>query len=454
MDYDQIAKKVDSFPRRPFVEAKNTEFVDVSGIYIFYDKFGSPLYIGKSRNLKARLKSYFANDLGPKTTQMVSLAHEFTTLSVQSELEALLLEAYLVKHIQPKYNIELKDDKHPLYIRITSDKYPQIITARKIDETANTDFFIGPFASSSVVKSMIKMLRKIFPFSQHVPEHKPCIYSQIGLCNPCPSTIEQETDPDKKRYLMTQYKNNIRMIKRILSGGVSAVKADMVKKMDRFAIEEDYEAAKEIRTQIEGLEYITQGFTAPIAYLDNPDLAEDTRDSEIETLNNILSKYLSLKDLPMRIECYDIAHLSGTFPTASMVTFVGGKAEKSLYRRFRIQQKKGNDDIASMTEVARRRKLHFDDWGVPNLMIIDGGKTQTSVFYHAMAGSGIPIIGLAKRFETFVIPHEENSKLQFYEIRVPNGPAKNLVQRIRDEAHRFARRYHHHLLTKKLLSDF
>ena len=148
-----------------------------------------------------------------------------------------------------------------------------------------------------------------------------------------------------------------------------------------------------------------------------------------------------------RIECYDVAHLQGSEPTASMVTFVDGEPEKNLYRQFKIRQKKGNDDVASLKEVAQRRLKHLSDWGVPDLIIVDGGKGQVGVFHEIFQEHNIPVVGLAKRFESVVIPRED----EFIVRKVPKGNALNLVKRLRDEAHRFARRYHHKLLTKMLI---
>ncbi|MBI4153638.1 excinuclease ABC subunit C, partial [Candidatus Woesebacteria bacterium] len=142
------------------------------------------------------------------------------------------------------------------------------------------------------------------------------------------------------------------------------------------------------------------------------------------------------------------SHLAGVNPAASMVTFINGEADKNFYRHFRIRQKKGADDISSLREVARRRSKYFATWGTPDLILVDGGKNQVSAFYEVLGGWGVPIVGIAKRYETLVIAKRQDSILKFLEKRLKKGGALNLVERIRDESHRFARRYHHHLYKK------
>ncbi len=153
-----------------------------------------------------------------------------------------------------------------------------------------------------------------------------------------------------------------------------------------------------------------------------------------------------------RIECYDVAHLAGISQTASMVTFINAEADKTLYRHFRIRQKNTRSDTDSLTEIARRREKHLTSWGIPNLIIIDGGKGQISSFLKHMSKHNIPIIGITKRNETLVIPIKENGKIQYRNIKLTKGYALNLVQRVRNEAHRFAQRYHHSLLKKELFT--
>lgn len=421
------------------------------GVYIFWDEKKKPLYVGKSVNLRNRLESYLRNDLHVKTAQMVSLARYFSTISVTSELESLLLESYLVKKNQPKYNIELKDDKSPLYIRITKDEFPAVITARKGDrDNFPKDTYFGPFPSSASVRMVLRLLRRIFPYADHKVARRPCIYSQIKLCNPCPSYIAHLKDPILREQLTNQYKKNISYIKKILSGKMPSIKKEFERVMNEYASREEFEKASEVRAIIDRLNYITQPVNPASYFETNPNLREDLRDRELKELLRIVRLHIPNVTTISRIECFDIAHLGGSHPTASMVTFVEGEANKAYYRHFKIYQKKSRSDVDSLTEVAQRRLKHLEDWGKPDLIIVDGGKPQLGVFLETFQGTGIPICGLAKRFETLVFRVEINGITRFVEYRLPEGGALHLVQRLRDEAHRFARRLHHKLVSKSI----
>lgn len=424
----------------------------VPGVYIFWKDGKTPNYIGKAVNLKNRLLSYFNIGLEPKTFNMVSSSIGISFIKVESELEALLLEAYLINKHQPKYNIQAKDDKHPLYITITNEDYPRILTARKIDKKNDSeDIFFGPFPSSKNVYTVLKLIRRVFPYSEHKLAKKACFYSHIGLCNPCPSLIERETEQNKKTALKIRYKKNIKMIKEILSGNSNKVLTTLNKEMNMFSKNQEFEKALQIKITIEKLKYITQPILSPKLFSDNPNLLEDIRQKELRKLSHILSRYYEIKKLA-RIECFDVSHLSGKHSSASMVTFIEGEADKSLYRRFRIRQAKGNDDVSSMKEVAERRMKNIVNWGRPDLIIVDGGCAQCHVFCAVFKKLHIPVIGIEKRYETLVIPIIGEGKIYFEKERLEKGPAKNLIQRIRDEAHRFAVKYHHNLFEKDLLN--
>jgi len=441
-----MEKILPNLPKIPIQKRVWVSLPQSTGIYVFFDK-ETPIYIGKAINLKARVKSYFNLNLSTKTTQMVNSASSISFIKVESEFEALLLEARLIRNIQPHYNIISKDDKHPLYIAITKEAFPRVITVRKTDLEGSILARYGPFPSSGNVKSVLKMIRRIFPYSDHKIGKRACLYSHIGLCNPCPNEIVLSTEYLVLRKKTQEYKKNIKKIKQILDGKIDSVKKEMQKEMEIFSKDQQYEEALIIRNRIEKLEYITRPQMPTDYYLENPNLYEDIRRKELNELSEILSKYLisnlsSLKSVS-RIECYDIAHLAGTNTTASMVTFIDGEPEKKLYRHFRIKQNKTKSDVDSLSEVIKRRKKHFESWGKPDLIIVDGGKAQLAVFLKELEGTGISVIGLAKRYETIVFPNGE--------YRLEPGPAKNLVTRIRDEAHRFARVYHHKLITKNLL---
>jgi len=427
----QIAK----LPRIRIQKKRFNKLPESCGVYIFWAK-NEAIYIGKALNLKSRLLSYLTVNLSPKTKSMVHEAQNVSFIKVNSELESLLLEAYLVRKNQPKYNAALKDDKHPLYIRITKEDYPRVITARKIDQQDNLAFY-GPFPNSRNVYSVLKMLRRIFPFSDHKLGKRGCLYNHIGLCNPCPSEIERITNRQLQIMERKKYLHNIRMIKMVLSRKIKSVATKLGKEMDSYSKNEKFEEAEEVYERIKKLEYITQP-TLPIKYfVENPNLYEDLRAEELNALRKLLASHIQLPTSIHRIECFDVAHLSGTSPAASMVTFINGEADKNLYRHFKIRQEKSRDDVSSIGEVAKRRLRHLTDWGIPNLIIVDGGVGQVNAF-----ATDIPVIGIAKNPDRLIVGGKK--------IRL-KGPALNLVARIRNEAHRFARRYHHKLISKNLI---
>jgi excinuclease ABC subunit C len=418
---------------------------ETAGIYVFF-KDALPIYIGKAINLKRRVSSYFDLDLETKTATMVAEAEELSFIQVESEFEALLLEAKLIRLYMPKYNIISKDDKHPLYIQITKEKYPRVITVRRIDlGKYSTLANYGPFPSSKNVRLVLKMIRRVFPYSDHKLGKRPCLYSHIGLCNPCPNVIEMTNNQLQITNLRKQYLKNIKSIRSILDGRVDSVAKNLEKEMEISSNNQNYELAGKIRDQIEKIEYITRPHMPSEFYMQNPNLYEDVRTRELADLRTILVHCkLSIVNLN-RIECYDVAHLSGTNTTASMVTFINGEADKSFYRHFKIRQTKGNSDIDSMKEVVSRRIKHLEDWSMPDLIIVDGGVAQVNAFTCVLQANKImiPVIGIAKHPDRLIIGGQK-IKLE--------GKVLNLVSRIRDEAHRFARRYHHKLVSRELSS--
>ena len=347
---------------------------------------------------------------------MVNKANQISYISVTSEFEALLLEARLIKLFRPKYNFIAKDDKHALYIQITNDKYPIIKPVRK-----DGDF--GPFPSSQKVYSVLRMLRRIFPYANHKLGKRACLYNQIGLCNPCPNTINSIND--KRKYL-----KNIRNIKNILNDNSQKVINALEKEMGVFSKKEKYEEAVKIRRQIENLKYITQKRIPENMFLENPSLSADIITDELKALQEIL-RVGTLH----RIECFDVSHISGYLATASMVTFIEGEEDKSLYRRFKIENSK-NSDVEIMSEIAARRIKHLESWGAPDLIFVDGGQPQANAFRKIFAAYNIPVVAITKG--------KENKDF-------PDIKALNLVIRIRDESHRFAKKYHDLLFRKNLI---
>ncbi len=400
--------------------------------------------MGKAKNLKSRVSSYFVNDslLGDKTRLLVSHIEKIRITIVESELEALLLEAFYIKRYKPKYNIRLMDSKSYLRIRITmQDPYPKVLFARR--EEDDKSVYFGPYPSSTDAKIVLKTIRKAFPF-QSVLNHpkRICLYNHLGLC-PCPPVFDSSE-------LKKEYRKNIRGIIKILEGESKKIMKELEKERDAFSKKEAYEQALQLQKKINALSIITTPFRQPFEYDVNPNLRTDIRQKEMDGLREELNKNGYTITSLERIECYDISNISGTNATGSMVVFINGGKESSQYRKFKIRRENTPNDFAMMKEVLKRRFTH-DEWNMPDLIIVDGGKGQVSSAMEALSQSGItvPLIGLAKREETIVIPGEEDS---FTEVLLPkNHPAIHLITRIRNEAHRFAITYHRHLRSKQVV---
>ncbi len=419
------------------------------GVYEFLDEKGEILYVGKAKDLKSRVSSYFVNPevLFGKTKVLVGQVKKIRITIVESELESLLLEAALIKRHTPKYNIRLTDGKSYPLIRITrKSDYPAVITARRMDDKQSEYF--GPYPNASSMKYVLRILRKIFPF-QSVLNHpkRICLYNHLGLC-PCPPMFRLEEQ-------RKEYKKTIKHIIGFLEGKSKDVVKELEKEREAYAKEEEYEKAQKIQQQLDAIATVTQSFVRPYEYVTNPNLRSDTRQKEMEDLQRVLVSHGIAIQLPRRIECYDNSNIQGTNPVASMVVTTDGEIDKSQYRKFKIKTVKGPNDFASMEEVFTRRLKHTE-WPYPDLFVVDGGKGQvssakkvleslyssnqerssTDSSRQARTVKHIPLIGLAKREETIITS-------DLGEIRIPkSSPALQLIMRLRDEAHRFAITFH------------
>lgn len=407
------------------------------GVYLFLDQEGSVLYVGKAKNLKKRVASYFVNatKLGEKTKSLLLKIARVKIIKVNSEIESFLLEANLVKKYRPKYNTRLTDGKAYPLIRITiKDRYPKILIARRLDDRKSRYF--GPFPSSKDVRIVLKTIRRIFPFQTTINHPKrPCLYYHLGLC-PCPPAFDSEI-------LRREYQKDIKRIIEFLHGKKNQVIKELKTQRDRKIKSQQYEKAAEIQKKIDSILYITSPFYQPFAYEINPNLLVDIRQQELEQLKNALASESVPVQKLWKVECYDISNLSGTYAVGSMVVFINGGSEKSLYRRFKIKFTKGPNDTAMIKEVLQRRLGHCE-WELPDLIIVDGGKGQVSAILKVLTEQKIviPVIGLAKREENIITS-------EFKMIKLPkDSRALQLIQRIRDEAHRFALSYHRKLRAK------
>lgn len=415
-------------------------------MYQFLDKNNTVLYVGKAKSLKDRVSSYFSSpfSLSGKTKVLVGQVEKIKITIVESEVESLLLEASLIKKFSPKYNIRLTDGKmYPVIRILVKSSSPAILTARRIEDSAS--LYFGPFPNAGAMRLVLKTIRRVFPF-QSVLNHpkRICLYGHLGLC-PCIPVHDTKVTRD-------EYKKDIHHIIDFLEGNTKKVLHDLEKEKSEDIKKEAFEHAAKLQKQIESILLITKPQHAPFEYQANPHLREDLRFEEMEDLRLILQKHGVQIGLPRRIECYDNSNIQGINPTSSLVVLTNGEIDKSQYRKFKIKSVKGPNDFASMQEVLTRRFKH-KEWPYPDLVIVDGGKGQVSSALRALHRAygiehreKIPIIGLAKRYETII-----TENLQ--EIVLPkSSPALQLIMRIRDEAHRFAITYHRKLRSKTTFS--
>ena len=536
------------------------------GCYLYYDKEGTIIYVGKAKNLKRRVYSYFHKQHeSPKTNILVSQIEKLEYIITDSEVEALILESHLIKQHKPKYNILLKDDKKYPYFLITDEDFPRIQVVRKKNLNPDKGRFYGPYTNVGAMYATLDFLKRLFPLKQcKTPKftNRPCLYYHIGKClAPCQGKVTPE-----------EYQKLIQQVELFLSGKQSELLKQIQVQMQKYAESEQFEKAAKMRDSyldlqktlerqkvvyentklnediiaviyedgilaivimmiregrlidkkdftyfvdnVDKTEYfetffrdyytnlklefpdriiskdleevgekelyqdwlkILSGKKVTISYgkgkykelyelalknatnlLENAKLKKmaQIRD-DFNEVGSYLAEKLQLTNFPNRIECYDISHIQGTNTVASMVVFQNGLPKKTAYRKFKIKSTEGKpDDFLSMKEVLSRRlsRLGEPKWEKPDLIIIDGGKGQLSSVMQIVEEMGIKVgkggidfVSLAKREEEVFLPNQTDS------ILLPrDSNALYLIQRIRDEAHRFAITFHRDLRSKKL----
>ncbi|KKR86001.1 MAG: Excinuclease ABC C subunit domain protein [Candidatus Curtissbacteria bacterium GW2011_GWA1_41_11] len=401
------------------------------GVYIFLDDDGKIIYVGKSVSIKKRVSSYFTNKLlVSKTNLLVKKITDIQYIKVESEFEALLLETELIRKNQPFFNFQAKDDKSPLYIKITNEKIPLVSLVRK-PQISKGDFTKGPFPSTRVARSLLKTVRRIFPYCHHKNPKKPCLYVHLGLCS-FPYTSLKNTN---------HYLKNIKTIKKLLSGKSKVLLISLIADMQKFANLQKFEEAQNVKKTIDKIKYILSEFRDPLEFLAQPTLVDDFAIARFKSLKNVLG----LAKIPRRIECYDISNTAGKEAAGSMAVFENGQSQTNQYRKFRIKFKNTPDDYKMIKEVLSRR--FKNNWPKPDLIVIDGGKGQLNAALSVLKKNGIDItvIAIAKKIdEIYCVGKSLPLRLQ------KENPARQLIQATRDEAHRFALTYHRLLRSKKL----
>lgn len=433
--FHRAAEKVRNFPQSP-------------GVYLMLDADKRVIYVGKAKNLRSRAGSYFLSAAAEdsRTCQLVQEIFDIDFIAAESEVDALLVEARLIKDVQPKHNKDLKDDKSFPYLQITThEDFPRVEITREPREKSAKLY--GPFSNVTSLRGALQVLQRIFKFrtcSLDIDENderwrwfRPCLLASIQQCTaPCNLRISKE-----------EYRKDIQRLRMFLEGKKQSVLSEMRAEMKAASAELRFEKAARLRDEIRLLET-----------LDERGELETHAQPEVFYIDPKkgllgLQKVLKLPEMPRTIEGVDIAHLAGDETVASLVQFIDGLPFKPGYRRFRIRDVQGIDDFASIHEVVSRRfqQLQEQSEVFPDILLIDGGKGQLNAAMEAFATLRITppiVLSLAKRDEEIYLPGQsEPLRLSRHAF------ALRLLQYVRDEAHRFAQHYHHILRRKNTLGE-
>lgn len=413
------------------------------------DRLGTIIYVGKAKSLKKRVSSYFQPSRNfphqPKIRALVEMIRDFDFIEVKSEPEALLLEGQLIKKWKPKYNTDFTDDKRFLLVRVdNSRELPRFTLARFKKEDGSAYF--GPFVHAQHIRKTLAEMRRKFGILLSDSNPKKTGEDEFLLYEDVRAELYGHNNTVSK----AEYADRVAKACGFLEGKSREWLGDLKVEMQKAAVEHRFEKAAELRDIVFALEASlkkTRKFER--TFLPQKDHLADLK---------LIQEALNLKRLPTRIECFDISHISGTFVVASMVHFENGVPNKSQYRRFKIKSFEGNDDFRSMEEVVGRRygRLAHEGKPFPDLVIIDGGRGQVGAALKSFIAQDLEppaLVGLAKRHETIIFPDEREP------LRLPlSNAGLQLMQRARDEAHRFANTFNADLRSKRIkesiLDDF
>lgn len=445
------------------------------GVYWFLDANGNVLYVGKAKDLKNRVTQYaLLQDERPQILSLVTTAAELKFETQVSELQALLVEAELIRKYQPSFNILLKDDKSSLYICITKEAFPRVLTMRKAElvrEEQKMHVF-GPFPSAFKVKQVLRIARHIFQWCDRplapstistdakVKPVKPCFYSHIGLCRgACTGNVAQE-----------DYAESIQHLRAFLHGESTSIIREIKQEMEHAIASQSFEKAALLRDQVQAITEVTSKAyrLAPDATL--PVLTAHMEQEALISLRSILRTYISLPATfhIHRIEGYDISNIQGTNASCSMVVAIDGKMDSSEYKHFGIKTLNTPNDFAMLREALTRRQNH-PEWGTPDILLIDGGKGQLRSVLRVWNWT-CPVVSIAKDPDRLLIPLVVDEKGKAYTAKqrdakdtkriiykeillTPDIPATRLLQSIRNESHRFAKRLHTIKRTKAMIES-
>ncbi|MDP8299371.1 MAG: excinuclease ABC subunit UvrC [Candidatus Tantalella remota] len=405
------------------IRAKVKKLPDAPGVYKFLDAKGKILYVGKARRLRKRVASYFqpgrAHDA--RLELLVSEVRDIAYIRASSEAEALIYEAGLIKDHAPKFNIDLKDDKSYPFLKLTvNEKWPRLfLTRRRLNDGA---LYYGPYVNVKLFREALSFMKKVFPLRSCRSMRKTvCMEYHLGQCfAPCVGKITE-----------TDYKDIVEQLQKFLEGRKGDLIDILEKRMVEFSKKKQYEKALAVKRRIEALTAIQQLH----------DRSQFPMYGELDELQNALN----LSSVPLSIECFDISNVSGQQAVGAMVRFVAGTPRKSDYRKFRIKTISTIDDYSMIREVVRRRYSRLKEEGkaMPDLVLIDGGKGHLYSAMTEMKSLGlenVPVASIAKEKNHLYTPTRNTP------IRLSQGSRLLLlIQRIRDEAHRFAITYHRRL---------
>lgn len=389
----------------------------VCGVYMMKSGKGEVFYVGKASSLKKRVSSYFYPSNLAKNESLLENISDIDYIECASPEQALILEAALIKENKPKYNISLRDSKSYPYIEISKETYPRIFISRP--KTKKEKILFGPYTGAKTLKSALVLIRRIFPYrSCRIMPKSACLFFSLKLCPaPCIEKIS-----------LSDYSNTIKNISKLLKGERKSLTRDLKNTMNKLAKGKKFEDAAKIRDKLIALGILYRG-----------------KPNSHELIS--LKELLDLKRIPLTIEAVDISRLGSQDATGSVVVFKEGVPAKDQYRRFLIKEAKLEDDYAMIEEVVNRRysRLLKEKSKLPDLVIIDGGIGHVNRAYDTLSRLGVilPIIGIAKKKEEVWLPDipgdKKNKKNPLSISR--SSPGLQLIQRVRDEAHRFAHNY-------------
>ena len=433
------------------LKEKVRQLPDKPGVYLMKDRLGRIIYVGKARSLKKRVASYFQRGRArtiaqPKIRALIELIADFDTIDVKSEPEALLLEGKLIKQWRPRYNTDFTDDKRFLLVRVDPGEVLPRFRLTRLKREDRSRYF-GPFAHSGLLRKTLAQMRRQFGIllgdglPQKLPDGTWRLYDDV----------REEIYGTENTVTAEAYRQRVDDACAFLEGKSREWLETLRAEMTAAAGRQEFEKAAELRDVVFALEETLR----KTRHFERSDPTRPAGTAEaLETLQVVLH----LSAPPRTMECFDISHISGTFVVASMVHFADGRPDKDNYRRFQIKSFIGNDDFRAMEEVVGRRyrRLAEEQKPLPDLIVIDGGRGQIGAALKAFLTLDLmppAIIGLAKQHETILFPDARPP------LNLPlNHPGLNLLQRLRDEAHRFAHTYNADLRSKKIresvLDDF